>query len=145
LAYGEAIPFGGMAKQRIKIKIKIKTIKNFKKTKMKKINFILTILLVTIGSVNSSLSGIKLETKGSFSNVNSSVTNQTSYKSNISMPPLYGDFNGDCVVDLEDLIIVVNDANNFVIGGPTDLNMDGIVDLTDVLILDNLLCSYPHC
>lgn len=62
-----------------------------------------------------------------------------------------GDVNGDCVIDLADMLQIDNDAINFVSGGcclKTDLNGDGIVDLSDVAIGDNnayqfIICESP--
>ncbi|MDQ3022162.1 MAG: choice-of-anchor J domain-containing protein [Bacteroidota bacterium] len=49
-----------------------------------------------------------------------------------------GDVNQDGVIDLTDLSMVDNDAFNF-IGGyvPTDVNGDGLVDVADAAIVDN--------
>lgn len=49
-----------------------------------------------------------------------------------------GDVNQDGIVDLSDLALIDNDAFNFVTGYvSTDLNCDGLVDLTDAAFADN--------
>lgn len=49
-----------------------------------------------------------------------------------------GDVNQDGLVDLTDLVLISNDGSNFVTGYvATDLNCNGIVDLTDLLLANN--------
>jgi hypothetical protein len=49
-----------------------------------------------------------------------------------------GDVNHDGLVDLSDLIIINNDNSSFTTGFTvTDLNYDGMVDLSDLIIADN--------
>jgi hypothetical protein len=50
-----------------------------------------------------------------------------------------GDPNKDGIVDLTDVLMIYNDAANFISGSriPTDLNADGFVDLTDLTVVYN--------
>ena len=49
-----------------------------------------------------------------------------------------GDQNQDGVIDLDDLVNVSNDANDFLVGyNNSDLNGDSVVELSDVLICNN--------
>ena len=54
------------------------------------------------------------------------------------------DVNMDGVVDLDDLILVENDSNKFVKGyGPTDINLDGIVDAIDIIMVYIVSQTFP--
>jgi len=49
-----------------------------------------------------------------------------------------GDVNSDKSVDLGDLSIIDNDANDFLTGyNDSDLNGDGLTDIADLLYADN--------
>ena len=49
-----------------------------------------------------------------------------------------GDTNQDGVIDITDMVLIDNDSYNF-IGGyvSTDVNGDGVVDITDMVLVDN--------
>jgi hypothetical protein len=54
-----------------------------------------------------------------------------------------GDVNQDGVVDLSDLVLVDNDNANYVEGYvPSDVNGDGVTDLSDLIIVDNNNANY---
>jgi peptidoglycan/xylan/chitin deacetylase (PgdA/CDA1 family) len=54
-----------------------------------------------------------------------------------------GDVNQDGLVDLSDLVLVDNDNANYVTGfAITDVNGDGLVDLSDLVIVDNNNINY---
>jgi uncharacterized protein (TIGR02145 family) len=54
-----------------------------------------------------------------------------------------GDVNQDGLIDLSDLILVDNDNANYVTGFvKTDVNGDGLVDLSDLVIVDNNNMNY---
>jgi hypothetical protein len=54
-----------------------------------------------------------------------------------------GDVNQDGLVDSSDMIIVDNDAMFFITGYlPGDLNGDGLIDSSDMIILDNNASSF---
>ena len=66
-----------------------------------------------------------------------------------SLPLTYaiysGDVNKDNAVDLSDVILIYNDANNFVAGNVvTDLTGDYIVDLNDVILAYNNSIAFVH-
>jgi hypothetical protein len=55
----------------------------------------------------------------------------------LTVPPIPGDLNGDCVVDVSDLLILLGAWGQCGAGPscPGDLNDDGMVDVTDLLAL----------
>ncbi len=56
-----------------------------------------------------------------------------------------GDVNLDEHVELEDMLIVYNDANNFITGNSvTDLNGDLVVDLNDLIFTSNNSSNFVH-
>ncbi len=66
-----------------------------------------------------------------------------------SVPTAYaiysGDVNKDNIIDLSDVIIIYNDANNFVTGNTaTELTGDYIVDLFDVIVAYNNSIAFVH-
>jgi subtilisin family serine protease len=64
--------------------------------------------------------------------------------SNLSRYAIYsGDVNEDGIIDITDLMIIDNDVYNYATGYlPTDINGDGFVDLTDAVIAGNNAENY---
>lgn len=119
----------------------LKTFINFKINKMKtKIKILATLIFImslTIFTDSKSNVTDKVKSAGKANFENTSA--------NLMMPFPPGNVNSDLVTDVEDLMLVEIDVANFVSGVvPTDLNGDNFVDLTDFLIVYNLLCTFPQ-
>gem|GEM_PF-5544233 len=109
---------------------------------MKKINLLLILVLVVFSSFGYTTKSTpeSVRMKSEFNNESKS---NIAIKTNLLMPSIYGDVNGDGVVDIEDMIICDNEVTSSCSEScQADLNNDGFVDATDLSILSNLLCSY---
>ncbi|MEO8447574.1 MAG: hypothetical protein ABI528_08770, partial [bacterium] len=98
------------------------------------------VVFISFGYTSIKIESESMETVSEFNN--ESKIN-TAINTNLHKPMIFGDINGDGLVDLEDMKICENEAITFCTGScQADLNNDSVVDLVDLSILSNLLCSY---
>lgn len=110
---------------------------------MKILNLILFLLIVSLGTINSSTTEVTSESQGNYPNLISDKESNSMNNNGVNMPFPPEDANSDGIVDADDLAISIVEKDNYCSENClADVDGNGYTDLTDVVIIYNYILTY---
>ena len=110
---------------------------------MKKINLILFVFFISLGTVNLSTPNNKPDRQNNIPNLSNNGAGNNLINDNLNMPVPPEDVNNDGIVDSDDLAICLIESYDFCQEScQADVNGDTLTDLTDLIFIYNYICNH---